>query len=275
MHRADPRAGGLRRWLPGPAMSGLAVVAAGVGVALVTAGGGGTAEVVGSASLHSLASVVPVAPGAGSSAGKAGPAAGPDASAGSGSGDISAFLAERRDGAVTQVSRGAVRSGLQQQAEVQARQRTQALTRLADKAEERADELAAARWVLPITRYDLTATFGESSYLWSTVHTGLDFAASEGAPIVSVASGTVTSTKYDGAYGNKTVVTSEDGTEIWYCHLSSQTAQRGEVVAPGEPIGTVGSTGNVTGPHLHLEVRPRGRDPVDPVAEFVAHGIRP
>jgi murein DD-endopeptidase MepM/ murein hydrolase activator NlpD len=256
-------------------MTGLAVVAAGVGVALVTAGGGGTAEVASSASLHSLASMVPVAPRTGSTAGTTVPAAGPDASAGSGPGNISAFLAERRDGAGEQVSRGAVRSGLQQQAEVQARQRTQALTRLADRAEERADELAAARWVLPITRYDLTATFGESSYLWSTVHTGLDFAASEGAPIVSVATGTVTSTKYDGAYGNKTVVTSEDGTEIWYCHLSSQTAQRGEVVAPGQPIGTVGSTGNVTGPHLHLEVRPRGRDPVDPVAEFVAHGIRP
>jgi murein DD-endopeptidase MepM/ murein hydrolase activator NlpD len=90
-----------------------------------------------------------------------------------------------------------------------------------------------------------------------------------------VATGTVTSTEYDGAYGNKTVVTSPDGTELWYCHLSSQTAERGEVVAPGEPIGAVGSTGNVTGPHLHLEVRPHGRDPVDPVVEFVAHGIRP
>jgi murein DD-endopeptidase MepM/ murein hydrolase activator NlpD len=269
-------------------VTGLAVVATCVGVATAAASGGGTTDAAGSASLQSLASVVPVAPltGSGSAAaaqaaggpatgGPTGRTGGPGASAGSGSGDISAFLASRRDDAVAQVSRGDVRSGLQQQAEVQARQRIQALARLADKAEERADELAAARWVLPISRYNLTATFGESSYLWSTVHTGLDFAASEGAPIVSVATGTVTSTKYDGAYGNTTVVTSDDGTEIWYCHLSSQTAQRGEVVAAGDPIGAVGSTGNVTGPHLHLEVRPRGGDPVDPLAEFVAHGIRP
>ena len=78
---------------------------------------------------------------------------------------------------------------------------------------------------------------------------------------------------YDGAYGNKTVVTLEDGTEIWYAHQTSQYVSIGETVAAGEVIGTVGSTGNVTGSHLHVEVRPGGGDPVDPYAAMVVNGV--
>ncbi len=92
---------------------------------------------------------------------------------------------------------------------------------------------------------------------------------------MAVAGGTVTSVGYDGSYGNKTVVTLEDGTEIWYCHQSSFGVSEGETVAPGEVIGYVGSTGNVTGSHLHLEVRPGGGDPVDPYAAFLVHGVTP
>ncbi len=92
---------------------------------------------------------------------------------------------------------------------------------------------------------------------------------------MAVAAGTVTETAYDGAYGNKTVVQLDGGTEIWYCHQSSQAVSVGDAVAPGETIGTVGSTGNTTGPHLHLEVRPGGRDPVDPFTALVLHGVSP
>ncbi|MGH3358613.1 MAG: M23 family metallopeptidase, partial [Nocardioidaceae bacterium] len=69
--------------------------------------------------------------------------------------------------------------------------------------------------------------------------------------------------------------TLEDGTEIWYCHQNAFAVSEGQVVAPGETIGEVGSTGNVTGPHLHLEVRPGGGEPVDPYAALQEHGVTP
>ena len=85
--------------------------------------------------------------------------------------------------------------------------------------------------------------------------------------------GVVTEASYDGAYGNKTVVTLEDGTEIWYCHQTSFGVSVGDTVRPGEIIGTVGATGHVTGSHLHVEVRPGGGDPVDPYAAMQQHGL--
>ena len=65
----------------------------------------------------------------------------------------------------------------------------------------------------PIDPAILTARFGEYG-LWSSYHTGLDFNGNDGDPIKAIANGVVTSVGYDGAYGNKTVVTLEDGTEI-------------------------------------------------------------
>ena len=69
--------------------------------------------------------------------------------------------------------------------------------------------------------------------------------------------------------------TLEDGTELWYCHQTSYTVSSGETVHAGELIGYIGSTGHVTGPHLHLEVRPGGGDPVDPYTALVVHGMTP
>ena len=128
---------------------------------------------------------------------------------------------------------------------------------------------------LPVHGYHLTGRFGDRSGLWSTVHTGLDFAAPSGTPIRSVSAGVVTAVGYDGAYGNRTVVRLPDGTRLWYCHQSSVGVRPGEHVVAGQRIGTVGSTGNVTGPHLHLEVRPTAGVPVDPLTWLRRHGLRP
>jgi murein DD-endopeptidase MepM/ murein hydrolase activator NlpD len=139
---------------------------------------------------------------------------------------------------------------------------------------QRRQALAEAQaWRPPLTGYDITATFGQASALWSTVHTGVDLAAPSGMPVTSIAAGTVTFAGYDGAYGNKVVVQHDDGTETWYAHLSSISVSVGEVVSHHTVVGPVGSTGNVTGPHLHLEVRPVGGEPVDPLSALAARNV--
>ena len=144
-------------------------------------------------------------------------------------------------------------------------------------AEARAKRIAEHTWHLPVTRgaYHLTSGFGACSSLWSHCHTGLDFAAPDGTPIHAVAAGTVTEVGYAGAYGNRTVIRLPDGTELWYCHQSAYAVKDGQQVVAGQVIGSVGSTGNTTGPHVHLEVRPSKDHPVDPFRALVAHGIRP
>ena len=160
------------------------------------------------------------------------------------------------------------------EAEAMTKQRNAALAQFAQQAEAQSKKIALNLWQLPLSPSITTAEFGDYG-LWASYHTGLDFNGVEGQEIMSVARGTVTSVGYDGSYGNKTVVTLEDGTEIWYCHQSSFGVSEGEEVDAGEVIGYVGSTGNVTGSHLHLEVRPGGGDPVDPYAAFLVHGVTP
>ncbi len=164
---------------------------------------------------------------------------------------------------------------LQDAAEAQVAERNAELAKLAASAEKRAATIELNLWHLPVAAYRLTATFGQSSSLWSRNHTGLDFAAPTGTPVMSITNGTVTSTGYEGSYGNQIIVTADDGTELWYCHLSAYAVQVGDKVTAGQVIGSVGSTGNSTGPHLHLEVRPGAGDPVDPMAALIANGVRP
>ena len=200
------------------------------------------------------------------------------ASALNGTGETSSTdLLNDRRAAVSRDSRrdalaDAADAELEKAVEKSAEQRNAALALLAQQAEQHASELASNRWVLPVGSVSITAEFGEYG-LWSSYHTGLDFNGNSGDPIYSMTSGVVTSVGYDGAYGNKTVVTLEDGTEIWYCHQTDIGVSEGEVVGAGEQIGTIGTTGNVTGSHLHLEVRPGGGDPVDPYAAMVVHGV--
>lgn len=173
------------------------------------------------------------------------------------------------------ISRDFNRNDLEKQANAQAKQRGVALAEDASKIQKVADKLKLNQWVLPVTGYRLTGRFGQRSSLWSTIHTGLDFAGPSGTTIVSIAGGTVKSAGYEGAYGNRTVITLLDGTDIWYCHQSRIVVKPGETVGPGQTIGYTGSTGNVTGPHLHLEVHPNGGGAVDPEPALIAHGVTP
>ena len=157
-------------------------------------------------------------------------------------------------------------------AEKQAKAREAALDQLDEQAQAQAVKIAMNLWVFPMDVVQVTAEFGDYG-LWSNYHTGIDFNGDTGDPIKAIAGGVVTAVGYDGAYGNKTVVTLEDGTEIWYAHQNAFATSLGDRVRAGQLIGYVGSTGNVTGSHLHLEVRPGGGDPVDPRAAFVANGL--
>ena len=101
----------------------------------------------------------------------------------------------------------------------------------------------------------ISSRFGARSSIRSSVHTGLDIAASSGTPIHAAASGIVTFAAMKGAYGNLIVITHSDSVETYYAHCSAIAVEPGESVEQGDVIGYVGSTGNSTGPHLHLEVR--------------------
>ena len=159
----------------------------------------------------------------------------------------------------------------------QARENNAAYAQLAASAEKFAKKLAKDAWQLPLAAgsYQLTAEFGQCSGLWAHCHTGLDFAAPSGTPIRAVASGVVAEVGWAGAYGNRTVLTHDDGTQTWYCHQSEVGVQPGDNVFAGQTIGRVGATGNTTGPHLHLEVRPGGGDAVDPAEALAFHGATP
>ncbi|WP_411071456.1 peptidoglycan DD-metalloendopeptidase family protein [Streptomyces sp. cmx-4-25] len=143
------------------------------------------------------------------------------------------------------------------------------------KREEEAVRKEAMRpkFALPVKLHRLSARFGQSGVNWMSVHTGIDFPVFGGTPVMAATDGTVR-TQLNSAYGNMVIVTAPDGTETWYCHLSSAKIRSGSVKA-GEVIAYSGDSGNSTGPHLHFEVRPGGGYAIDPLAWLRSHGLDP
>ena len=104
----------------------------------------------------------------------------------------------------------------------------------------------------------ITSRYGVSSRIRKSNHTGLDISAKSGTDIKVVAAGTVISAKYEGSYGNLVKIDHGNGVETWYAHTSKMYVKSGQKVESGDVIAAVGSTGNSTGPHLHLEIRING-----------------
>ena len=104
----------------------------------------------------------------------------------------------------------------------------------------------------------ISSRFGSRSSVRSSAHTGLDIAAASGTPIKAAASGTVTFSGYKGSYGNMIVISHGNGVQTYYGHCSKLYVSAGTQVSQGQTIAAVGSTGNSTGPHLHLEIRVNG-----------------
>ena len=128
----------------------------------------------------------------------------------------------------------------------------------------------------PLAAPVVTSLFGARVHpIFGTVrnHDGIDFGAPSGTPIRAVAAGTVISASVRGGYGNATIIDHGGGLATLYAHQSDFAVIPGMVVAAGQVIGSVGSTGFSTGPHLHFEVRARGV-PVDPMPYLVTSAAR-
>ncbi|MFJ2023016.1 peptidoglycan DD-metalloendopeptidase family protein [Streptomyces sp. NPDC087897] len=143
------------------------------------------------------------------------------------------------------------------------------------KREEEAARREALRpkFVLPVKQHGLSAYYGQAGINWMSAHTGIDFPVSYGTPVMAATDGTV-QTRWNSAYGNMAIVTAADGTETWYCHLSSTRIRSGPVKA-GDVIGYAGDSGNSTGAHLHFEVRPGGGASIDPLVWLRGKGLNP
>lgn len=106
----------------------------------------------------------------------------------------------------------------------------------------------------------------------TNMHYGLDIDGNVGDPIRSATAGTVTHAGWRGGFGILVVVVNGD-TEYFYAHASEVLVHVGQQVRPGDLIARVGATGNVTGPHLHFEIRVNGT-PVDPLPILEARATR-
>ncbi|MCA6572523.1 MAG: peptidoglycan DD-metalloendopeptidase family protein [Pseudanabaena sp.] len=116
-----------------------------------------------------------------------------------------------------------------------------------------------------------TSGFG---WRWGRIHAGIDIAAPIGTPILAAASGVVEYANWnDGGYGNMIDIRHADGTITRYAHMNDLYVKEGQTVSQGQTIGSMGSTGFSTGPHLHFEIRPNGGSAIDPMT-FLASAKR-
>ena len=131
----------------------------------------------------------------------------------------------------------------------------------AKEEQERIDAMPVVNGIklayVPITG-TISSRFGVSSSIRKSTHTGLDIATATGTPIKVTSDGTVVSASYSGSYGNLVKVSHGNGVETWYAHTSKMYVKPGQQVKAGDVIAAVGTTGNSTGPHLHLEIRING-----------------
>ncbi|MFI6288707.1 M23 family metallopeptidase [Streptomyces sp. NPDC051018] len=143
-----------------------------------------------------------------------------------------------------------------------------------------AKKAVAPSWIKPVSNYTLSATYGKAGNMWTSNHSGQDFAVPTGTPVKSVGAGTVVKAGPNGAgdgpaYGNAVVVKHNNGKYSQYAHLSSVNVVPGQIVKAGQKIALSGNTGNSSGPHLHFEIRttPNYGSSVDPVSFLRSVGV--
>ncbi|MFC7935821.1 peptidoglycan DD-metalloendopeptidase family protein [Streptomyces sp. NPDC057387] len=128
----------------------------------------------------------------------------------------------------------------------------------------------------PVAGGTVGTPYHQSGSMWSSgYHTGTDFVVPTGTSLKAVGAGTVVSAGWGGAYGNQVVIKLDEGHYAQYAHLSSLSVSAGQTVTAGQQVGLSGATGNVTGPHLHFEIRttPDYGSDIDPLAFLRSHGV--
>ncbi|KIF71319.1 peptidase [Streptomyces sp. AcH 505] len=131
-------------------------------------------------------------------------------------------------------------------------------------------------YTLPVDGAPIGTPYHQNGAMWSSgYHTGTDFVVPTGTTVKAVAAGTVVTAGWGGSYGNQVVIRHSDGDYSQYGHMSSLNVSAGQTVTEGQQIGVSGATGNVTGPHLHFEIRtgPDYGSDIDPLAYLRAHGV--
>lgn len=131
--------------------------------------------------------------------------------------------------------------------------------------EDRKSSLASTPTIWPVRGF-LTSSFGWRASPFTNrrqMHEGVDIATRRGTPVRATANGMVVSYAFMGGHGNTVILDHGFGYRTNYAHLDSAAVRAGQRVKRGEVIGYVGTSGVVTGPHLHYEVHVNGV-PVNP-----------
>ena len=111
----------------------------------------------------------------------------------------------------------------------------------------------------PTNSRHVTAKFGQVGKIWETSHHGTDFKGKIGEPVFASADGIVQLVTTEVNWGKRIILNHANGYQSFYGHMDSLGVSKGQYVRAGDVIGTVGSTGKSTGPHLHFEIRKKGR----------------
>lgn len=151
---------------------------------------------------------------------------------------------------------------------------SRSLDEIEEMAAKQNEEFAAMPLIIPVKetalkqKIHLLSGFGKRLhpiYKVMKMHDGIDFTASKGTPIQATGDGKIITAKRSPSYGRYVVIRHNDKYETLYAHMDKIMVKKGQKVKRGEQIGTVGSTGRSTAPHLHYEVHYNGR-PVNPIS---------
>ena len=125
---------------------------------------------------------------------------------------------------------------------------------------------------IPFTgNFRVTCEYKRPGSWFAGYHTGIDLVGVSSKAVYATCNGVVYKTGFDSAYGNYVVIKAEDNKYHWLCHLANISVSKGQKVTRTSKVGIMGSTGNVTGPHTHFEIRTSTNqygDTIDP-AEYM------